>query len=332
MSALGDSRERRWETRAAELKAADDWVGICREFDAVDPSALAQSSPAAYAYGEALYRTGRPRDLASFAYEFEAVARANADPAGTRRALNMGGIAAFELGRMDEARQRLETVLEMSHAEIDHQMLAPAANNLGAIADLEGRTDEALSYYRLALPLYEQAKRPHGLAQTYHNLGISYRALGRTDDAVKSHEETIKVAGQIGYRTLVAMSLSAKAECEIDRGDARLALELAKRATMLARDCQDPVSEGDALRVRGLAAGRLGRADAAHMDFAAAEEVAIATDNFLLRAETLRDRGRLLLDQGRADDAEPILRRAAEELRKLGASAKARAVEHDLAN
>lgn len=327
---MSDSRERRWETRAAELRAADDWVRLCREFDAVDPSALAQSPPAAYAYGEALYRTGRSRDLASFAEVFETASRRNADPAATRRALNMGGVASFELGRMDEARSRLSAVLEMAHADTDREMLAPAANNLGAIADLEGRTDEALSYYRLALPLYEQAAEPHGLAQTYHNLGISYRSLGQTEEAIKSHEKTLDVASGVGYRPLVAMSLSAKAECEIDRGDSLLALELANRAVMVARECEDPVSEGDALRVRGLASGRLDNAHGAHLDFDAAERLATHSGNSLLLAETLRDRGRLLLDQGRPDAARPMLRRAVDRMRELGAIAKAEAIEREL--
>jgi tetratricopeptide (TPR) repeat protein len=324
---VSDSRERRWETRAAELKAADDWVGLCREFDAVDPAALARSSTAAYAYGEALYRLGRPRDLASFADVFEAASRSNADAAGTRRALNMGGVAAFELGQMDQARRRLEAVLEMAYAETDHEMLAPAANNLGAIADLEGRTDEALSYYRLALPLYEQAGKPHGLAQTYHNLGISYRALRQIEEALRSHEKTLEIAGGIGYRPLVALSLSARAECEVDRGNTDLALELSERAIGIARESQDPVSEGEALRVRGVVHGRGGRGPQALRDFEAAERMALETDNRLLRAEILRDRGYYLTAEGCVEEARPLLAEAAHELRSLGAEAKAVEIE-----
>lgn len=238
----------------------------------------------------------------------------------------MGGIAAFELGRMDEARSRLDAVLEMAYAETDYEMLAPAANNLGAIADLEGRTDEALSYYRLALPLYERAGKAHGLAQTYHNLGISYRALRQIEEAVKCHEKTIEIASGVGYRPLVSLSLAARAECEVDR-DTELALELAGRAIKIALEAQDPVSEGDALRVRAVVHGRLGHGPDALRDFESAEKIARETDNLLLLAETLRDRGSYLAAEGRAEEARPILARAVTELRRLGAEAKAVEIE-----
>lgn len=322
-----DPPDRSLEARAAALKAADDWAGLCRELGAVEAPVLVQSPLAAYAYGEALYRTGRPEDLAAFARVFEAAARASADPDGTMRALNMAGIAAFELGRMEEAARCLDSVLELAHAEGHPELLAPAANNLGAIADLQGRWEEALSYYRLALPLYEQADHHHGVAQTHHNLGLTYRALERLAEAVRSHEKTHEVASAIGYRPLVALSLSARAECELDLGDVVLAGELVDRSLGFSRACEDPVSEADAIRVRGLVRCRRGQLDEALADFDTAETIAVRTGNALLHAETVRDRGACLAAHSRPDEGDALLEKAAEELRALGATAKAAAVE-----
>lgn len=322
-----DLPDRRLEARAAQLKAADDWAGLCRELGTVDAGLLAQTPNAAYAYGEALYRMGRPDDLAAFAEVFETSARANSSPASTLRALNMAGVAAFELGDLDEATRRLDDVLEMAYSEGNHEMLAPAANNLGAIADLQGRTDEAVSYYRLALPLYEQAGRLHGVAQTHHNLGLSYRALRRVEDAIRSHEKTLEIAAGVGYRSMVALSLAARAECELDLGNVEIAFPLADRSIGIARDCEDPVSEGDALRVRGAVRSRQGHVDEALLDFEAAEEIAVRTSNSLLHAETLRDRGACLVDHAREDEGRPLLSQAAAELRLLGAVAKAEVIE-----
>jgi len=325
-----ESPDRLLEARASELKAADDWAELCREFDVVGDEVLCRTPAAAYVYGEALYRTGRPRDLVRFAAVFEATSRASADPTSAMRALNMAGVGAFELGDMDTATRSLDALIELAHAEDDAEMLAPAANNLGAIADLQGRVEEALSYYRLALPLYEQADRPHGVAQIHHNLGLSYRELDRVDEAVRSHVKAVEVAEGVGYRPLVALSLSARAECELARGDPAIAAELADRSIRIARGCEDPVSEGDALRVRGVVRCEGGDLEGALADFEAAAEIAERTDNSLLQAESLRDQGRCLQRAGRPEEGRTLLLRAVTSFVELGSVAKADAIAHEL--
>jgi tetratricopeptide (TPR) repeat protein len=330
VSVSAESPDRLLEARASELKAADDWAGLCREFDAIGDEVLSRTPAAAYAYGEALYRTGRPRDLVRFAGVFEAASRASADAASSMRALNMAGVAAFELGDMETATRSLDALLELAHAEGDPEMLAPAANNLGAIADLQGRVEEALSYYRLALPLYEQADRPHGVAQIHHNLGLSYRELGRIGEAVRSHVRALEVADGVGYRPLVALSLSARAECELVRGDPAIATELADRSIRISRGCEDPVSEGDALRVRGVVRCQRGDVERALSDLESAIEIAERTGNSLLRAESLRDQGRCLLRAARPEEARTLLQAAITGFVELGAVAKADALVRDL--
>ncbi|MFV1988556.1 MAG: tetratricopeptide repeat protein, partial [Gemmatimonadota bacterium] len=240
------------------------------------------------------------------------------------------GVAAFELGDMETATRSLDALIELAQAEDDAEMLAPAANNLGAIADLQGRVEEALSYYRLALPLYEQADRPHGVAQIHHNLGLSYRELNRIGEAVRCHVKAVEVAEGVGYRPLVALSLSARAECELARGDQGIAAELADRSIQISRACEDPVSEGDALRVRGVVRCRRGDLEGALADLAAATELAGRTGNSLLHAESLRDQGRCLSQAGRPGEARALLLRAVTGFVELGAVAKADAIAREL--
>lgn len=322
--------ERALADRAVAFVEADDWAGLATELGALDAETLAASPRASYAYGESLYRTGKPRELAAFAEVFERRSRHAADPYAVMRALNMAGVAAIELGEIDTARDKLDTLLDLAHAENDAEMLAPAANNLGTIADLRGDLHEALAYYRLALPLWERADRLPGVAQTHHNIGLSYRALGRLDDALAAHARALDAAERAGHRPLVAMSLTARAECELDRGDPGLAGELVRRGLELAREFGDPVAEGEALRVRGLARSAIGDVAMALADFDAAGESAAVTGHSLLGAESARDAGRTLVRAGRTAEGRARLEAAAEAMRSLGADGKAREIAEEL--
>jgi len=318
------------EARAARFVEADDWAGLCTALGNVESETLLRTPKAAYAFGEGLYRTGRPRELAAFADLLEVSSRRDSDPRCLMRALNMAGVAAFELGEVSDASRSFETLVELAHAEGDAEMLAPAMNNLGAIADLRCRRVEAIGYYRRAIPLFETHSRPQGVAQAHHNIGLALRDRGRLDEAVEAHQRAASIAEAAGYRPLVALSLSARAECEIRRENLRLANELTARSLVLARELADPVGEGEALRVRGLVATAQGEYAEALSDFAAAEEAGEQTGNSLLYAESLRDGGRCLLSAGREAAGREKLTRAVAVLSAMGATEKARSIQLEL--
>ena len=263
----------------------------------------------------------------------EETARGAADPRETMRALNLRGIAAFELGDTDSARAAFDPLMELAEAEGDEEMLARAANNLGAIANLRGRRHEAIAYYSLAIPIYQKLDQARGLAQTHHNLGLSYRDLERPDDAVAAYSRAISLAEGISYPLLVAMSTVGRAEIELRRGDVALSRRLVDRGLALSRGVPDPISEAEALRLRGLAQARqAGSADVrARADLEAALGLAGETGNRLLEAEIERDIGRLALERGESSEAEQWLGSSLRGFRTIGAAAEARVVEKELA-
>jgi hypothetical protein len=132
-------------TRAEALAEAGEWPAVYELLSSEDPARLLSHPYTAYRFAESLYHTGRMEELASFSAAYEQASRLAVDPDGVMRALNLGGIASFELGEPEFARARFDALMELAEANDDADMLARAANNHGAIANLKGHRHEELA-------------------------------------------------------------------------------------------------------------------------------------------------------------------------------------------
>ena len=320
------------ERRSAELAETGDWSALRRYLHGQDRQAVLARRSLSYLYGRSLYQTGRMEELAAFADEFERAARARSDVGGVMAALNFAGTAAFERGETADARRRYESLLTLAEGESDDRMLARATNNLGMVAQLRGRCAEALRNYRLAHPLFQKLADEQGLAQLHHNLGISHRDLGRHDDAVDAFRRAEELADRSGHPYLAAMALAGRAEVVLEREDAPLACELARRGLERARRADDPITEAEARRVLALARRRAGEATVEEVlrELEAAGDLARRHGHALLAAETARDAGLLLRESGRTSDARERLEAARAAFRELGAELYTRGVEEEL--
>lgn len=319
----GRERARDLEDRADALASAGDWSGLAELLEEVDRDVVLRQRSLAYRLGEALYHTGRMAELLELGRDFEESARKQADVRGVTQALNLAGMAAFQLGDLREARRRFDKLMELAESEGDTEMLARAANNLGAVANLEGRSADALVHYQLALPVYEKLGQTRGLCQTHHNVGISYRDLGRLDDASRAYLRAGELASRIQYVPVFVLSTAGRGEVELRRGDRMLGLRLAERAVKGARVAGNPILEAEALRVRGMAraTGSPEERGRASSDLDEGLELAGRADNRLLRAEILQERSRLHERDGDRDRARALLREAVEIFASLGAAA-----------
>lgn len=314
---------------ADERAAADDWDGLRELLAAEEPGTLLASPALSYRYGEALYHTGRLDELGDFARQFEEAAREAADTGAVMRALNLAFIGDFERGRIAEARERCESLLQLAQADDDPEMLGRAANNMGNLTHLTGLFHEALTYYRLALPLYQRMDAVRGIAQVHHNLGISHRDLGDLDEAADAYRRAATLARQLGYRPLALLASLGRAEVEALRGDPA-AEPMAERGLASARELGNPAFEAEASRVLGLARAAAGRPEEALDTLAEAVAGSREAGHRLVEAEAERDRGRLLLRSGRDAEAREALTTAVEIFRDMGARAYAREAEREL--
>jgi tetratricopeptide (TPR) repeat protein len=311
---------------ARELAAAGRWRDVAT---ALAPRAGEgrASGEEAILYAQALLRTGEERRALGFLRELLPSLGDGAPRELKRRALNMIGVACIALGELDEANTSLSRALELATEQQDLLLFAQASNNLGAIANLQGRHEDALWHYRLALPTLQRLGQPRLLAEAYHNMAITFRDVGKLDDADEHERRTIEYATGAGIPRLAAMGRIGRAEIALRRDDAQLA-EMAARlaADELAR-LDDPLNEGDARRLVGAACAAQHAYASALDAFGQALDIARARGHALNEAETLRDRALMRVAQGKHDLAIEDARAAIAIFDRLGAHAEHEALE-----
>lgn len=271
-------------------------------------------------YGEALIYTGHERQAVRWLRGSEPRLGEVGDRASQRRAVNMIGAACLALGELEDAGAEFARALELATQAEDLLVLARATNNLGAIANMQGDHERALSHYRLALPTFQRLGQRRGLASSYHNLAITYRDLGELEESDEHELRAIEHAIDGGVPRLAAMGRVGRAEVALRRGDAALAETTARIAREEFVRLGDPQNEADASRLVGAACTLQRRFDEALVAFDRALEIARERGHALNEAETLRDRSALYMAQGRVADAIADARTAMTIFDRLGAT------------
>lgn len=271
-------------------------------------------------YGEALLYTGHERKAVHWLRETEPRLGEAGDRPSQRRAVNMIGAAWLALGELEDASAEFARALELATQAEDLLVFARATNNLGAIANMQGDHERALSHYRLALPTFQRLGQRRGLASSYHNLAITYRDLGELEESDEHELRAIEHATEGGVPRLAAMGRVGRAEVALRRGDAAFAETTARIAREEFARLRDPQNEADASRLIGAACTAERRYADAMEAFDRALEIARDRGHALNEAETLRDRSALHMAQGRRAEAFEDARTAMAIFDRLGAT------------
>ena len=290
------------------------------------------SGEEAVLYAEALMRSGDERQALAYLRDMEPSFAGEANRALHRRVVNMVGGACFALGDRDAANAAWSRTLELATRDDDLLLMAQATNNLGALANLEGRHEDALWQYRLALPMLQRLGQPGLLAQGYHNMAITFRDVGELTEADEHELRAIDYAQDGGATRVAAMGRTGRAEIALRRGDAPLAESTARIAIDELEVLGDPMNEADAHRVVGAACAAQSRHDDALSAFDRALSLARAHGHALIEAESLRDRVDCRIRSGERSLARDDARAAIAIFEKLGAQSEVAALQQRLAD
>lgn len=303
--------------RARALAARGEWAGVRALAGGL--GSLTNTPALALLAAEAEMRLGAPRAALTLVSDVIPVLRRSRNEADLRRALNLAGVAQVQLGDLPGAERDFHAALELAHADGDDLLVARVTNNLGTIANIRGRRDEALALYQLAVPAYQRTGNANGIAESYHNMAHSYRDLRRFDTAEEFEFRAMEMAREAGNARLAAMARAGRAELHLMRGDVRMADVGARRAALEFSRLPDPVGEADATRLAGLARAALGDHDAALADFWRAIELARSVGALLQEAETLEARARVYVERGDVAAARADAEAAAATFERMGA-------------
>jgi tetratricopeptide (TPR) repeat protein len=297
---------------------AGDWNAV-REVLATRLDALAGSGDLTALYGEVLLRTGRSQAAREWLARALLQLEGRGERVAFRQVMNLLGVALFELGLLEEAATILEQVAEVAWSNGDDLLLAKARNNLGTIANVRGQRDKALTLYQLAVPVYQRLGSPSGLAECYHNMAITHRDALALDRADECERRAIEFAHEAGSRRLTALARLGRAEISLRRGEVSLAEAGATFAASAFREADDPIGEGDALRLIGVARTLQGKLDLARSALETALALTREHGAALNEAETLRALAEWAAAEGNPDIARAHALGALTLLGRLGA-------------
>jgi tetratricopeptide (TPR) repeat protein len=308
------------------LYARRDWIAIVERMSGVQDDQVRAEPELAFCFADALLRVGETERALALAEQTERAARQRGDRRLLLNVINVIGVALFEVGRNSTAEERFAELLDLASSWKDEEFAARSSNNLGVLANVHGRRDQALMYYQRALASYHRLGYLRGLAQTHHNLGISYRDLGFDREADTHFLRAIQYAQSANHEDVIALAETERALLRARSGDGGVAEALAQRALDRFVAMGDELGRAEALRVLAAAARAQARDEAAAGWLEDALAVARRHQAPLLSAEVQRDRGLLLRDRGQIPEAAEALHDSASHFLTLGAAAEAEAV------
>ncbi len=234
------------------------------------------------------------------------------------RALNLCGVIALERGGLTEATHFFTQAQEEAMQDNDMAAVGRCANNLGAIANMQGDYGRAVGAHTRALAAFQRARSGRGIVEAQHNLGIAYREQGQLDDAMQTADAAVQAAEQLGDRQLKAQTLAGRAEVLVARGEPELAIREAECALAMHREIKDAVRETEDLRILAVALGLAGRAQNAENVLRQVIDRATEHGRPLLVASAQRDLAQLLAREGEVASAQRVAQMARATFDQLG--------------
>ncbi|HVX45840.1 MAG TPA: BTAD domain-containing putative transcriptional regulator [Mycobacteriales bacterium] len=131
--------------------------------------------------------------------------------------------------RYTEAEKHALAALEGFRKAQDENNVASSLNDLGSLANVQGRADKAIEYFRAALAIVEDLNDLRGQALVLSNMGAVHSRAGRREEAIPFCEQALAKLAEDGdhpsHRALLLANLGANYEKVGRSGEALGCLE-----------------------------------------------------------------------------------------------------------
>jgi putative nucleotidyltransferase with HDIG domain len=207
----------------------------------------------------------------------------------------------FEGGRIEAAREQFYRALELGN--VSAELRGRTEQNLGILANIQGRLAEAVAHYQRSLTAFESSGEERGCAIAYHNLGMVSADRELWDDADRYFSRTLDIARSIGDVHLQGLGLLNHAEVHLARQHYDLARSNAEDALAIFDRLGSRLDKADAYKVLGRIYRETGRNALAESRLRMAVELAVSTGSILSEAEASRELALLYQSMGRNQEA-----------------------------
>lgn len=182
-----------------------------------------------------------------------------------------------------------------------------------------------MHYYEQALPLYEKLNNKQGESAIYNNMSVIAFSQGNIEQSLVALEKAQEIDKKIGDREGRARILTNLSSLYLDLGDFAATEAYATEGLNICREIDVPFGEVLNLLNLSLAAHFLADDNAAERLSQEALSIAEKIGSPFLLGLTLKDRGFLLLSQGKLEEAENAYQLAAPALAQTDQALEAHA-------
>ncbi|HUR03326.1 MAG TPA: tetratricopeptide repeat protein [Nonomuraea sp.] len=222
------------------------------------------------------------------------------DRHGMGTALRSIGTVSWLLGRYAEALTDLQEARRLLEGAGADDAVGQTLNMLGIVLRNLGRLEEAVTHYERALAIHQRTDDLQGEANTLNNLGVAREAQDRHAEALDLYRKALALRRAAGSRKGEARALNNIGLVEAKLGRLEPAREHLLAALASHRETGDLKGEGQVTNDLAGLYHRLGREEEALTHFAAALRIRSGIGDRRGLAETHRDLGEALADQGDA--------------------------------
>jgi HD-GYP domain-containing protein (c-di-GMP phosphodiesterase class II) len=239
-------------------------------------------------------------ELATEAYDASlTIAELNGLRSPEAAALNCLAIAEQLRGNVDLAAGLYGRARHVAQLSGDRGVAIMIEQNMGALADVQGRPTEALAHFQLALGGGRELDDRRTIASALNNIGKTHVALAQWAEAAACFEEAAAVAEAGGDLHLAGTVELNRAELHLKCSRTDAARAACERALSIFDRLRSRASVADVYKLYGILYRRMGETARADAHLALALGLAEAVGDLLLQAETHVEWAALHLEERR---------------------------------
>jgi len=220
------------------------------------------------------------------------------------------GEVAQVRGRLDEAEDRYGQSLTIAEELGNRPGMASTYHQLGMVAQERGQLNEAEDRYGQSLTIAEELGNRPSMASTYHQLGTVAQERGQLNEAEDRCRQSLTIAEELGNRPSMARTYHQLGIVAQDRGQLDEAEDWYRQSLTINEELDNRPSMARAYHQLGTVAQKRGQLNEAEDWYRQSLTINEELDNWPIMAGAYHQLGIVAQDRGQLNEAEDWYRQS----------------------